>query len=171
MNFNFLKIRIHHQNLIPIKILSKSNNFNINYLGTSANNKNIKLSKEKINHFAFEGEEKQNIKKNIEFIEESLDNINYIGKTFDSKKEDKYTSTENLDFNQDYKNKKEPKDIFIIEKNHRINYPKVKQNINNILNMEKKDNFLYQGNDKDIKEIERNNLVSKKIDDINYQAE
>ena len=37
-------------------------------------------------------------------------------------------------------------------------------------NMEKKDNFLYQGNDKDIKEIERNNLVSKKIDDINYQA-
>ena len=170
MNFNFLKIRIINQNLIPIKILSKSNNFNINYLGTSANNKNIKLSKEKINHFAFEGEEKQNIKKNIEFIEESLDNINYIGKTFDSKKEDKYTSTENLDFNQDYKNKKEPKDIFIIEKNHRINYPKVKQNINNILNMEKKDNFLYQGNDKDIKEIERNNLVSKKIDDINYQA-
>ena len=172
-NFNFLKIRIQHKDIIPKKILSKSENFYVNYIGNASNSKNennYKLSHEKINDFFFEGKERQILEKNKDFLEESLPNINYIGKTTDSKKEDKFTATENLDLNQENKNKKDLNSILVIEKNNIINYPKVIKNINNNFKMEKKENFLYEGNDKDMKTIEKNNLLSNKIVDINFQG-
>ena len=173
-NINFLKNRNLNPDLIPKKNFSEIKNFSINYIGIPSKNKNnFKLYKEKINTFSFDGKEKPSemptIEKKKEFIEQALPYINYIGKKSESRKENELKIQKELDLKYNG-NKKDFYVMLGIKQNNIINHPKNIKDINNILKMEKKENFLFEGNDKDKRSIERNNLISQKIDDINYQV-
>ena len=161
--FNFLKSKI--QENIPIKpiTLLKDNNFAINYLGNPQkiiDTKKYEFSSEKINELKFEGKEKpiekKSFEKNNENNIEILPNINNVGKDLYTQKSCEITIQKNKEIK--YQN------------NNKINNTELIINVNNKLKMEKKENFSYEGDNKDNKIIKQNNLEKEKINNINYQG-
>ena len=122
--------------------------------------KKYEFSSEKINEFKYEGKEKpiekKSFEKNNENNIEILPNINYVGKDLYTQKSCEITIQKNKEIK--YQN------------NNKINNTELIININNKLKMEKKENFSYEGDNKDNKIIKQNNLEKEKINNINYQG-